>query len=61
MAGLWHRGRMTYWLNLFIVETWREFKDAGGTLSGFSGRRWNTAQRLQPGDRLRPITGTGTG
>ncbi|MEU5908949.1 hypothetical protein [Micromonospora sp. NPDC047527] len=52
---------MTYWLNLFTVETWWEFKDAGGTLSGFSGRRWNTAQRLQPGDRLRPITGTGTG
>lgn len=43
---------MTYWLNLFTIETWREFKDAGGTVSGFSGRRWNTAQRLQPGDRL---------
>jgi hypothetical protein len=45
-------GDVTYWLNLFTLETWDEFKDAGARISGFSARRWSIAQRIRPGDRL---------
>lgn len=43
---------MTYWLDLFTIETWREFKEAGGTISGFRESRWSRVKRMQPGDRL---------
>lgn len=42
----------TYWLDLFTIETWLEFLDAGGTVSGFRETRWTTVQQLQPGDYL---------
>ena len=40
----------TYWLDLFTVETWKEFLDHGGKVSGFSEKRWATVQ--EPGDYL---------
>ena len=43
---------MTYWLDLFTIETWREFKEAGGTISGFRESRWSRVKRMKPGDRL---------
>lgn len=43
---------MSYWLNLFTVETWRQFKNAGASVSGFSIHRLTAAKRLQRGDRL---------
>ena len=42
----------TYWLDLFIWGTWQEFLEAGGTVSGFREGRWNTVQRIKPGDYL---------
>jgi hypothetical protein len=42
----------TYWLDLFTVETWKEFLDHGGNVSGFSERRWATVQKIKLGDYL---------
>lgn len=42
----------TYWLNLFTVETWKEFQDHGGNVSGFNEKRWSTVRRIKPGDYL---------
>ena len=42
----------TYWLDLFTVETWKEFLDHGGDVSGFSDKRWATVQKIKPGDYL---------
>ncbi len=42
----------TYWLDLFTAETWREFLDHGGEVTGFSPRRLKTVQRMKPGDLL---------
>jgi hypothetical protein len=41
-----------YWLDLFTVETWQQFLDAGGTISGFSPNRWARVRKMQPGDYL---------
>jgi hypothetical protein len=41
-----------YWLDLFTFETWQEFLTAGAKVSGFRDRRWNTVQRMKPGDIL---------
>jgi hypothetical protein len=43
---------MTYWLNLFTVETWNEFKQAGGHVSGHTESRWTRAAKVSPGDKL---------
>lgn len=43
---------MAYWLNLFTVETWEEFKAAGGEVTGFRRGRWSRAEKIRPGDRL---------
>jgi hypothetical protein len=43
---------MAYWLNLFTLETWNEFKEHGGTTSGFREGRWGRAQKIQPGDLM---------
>lgn len=43
---------MNYWLDLFTGTTWQEFREAGATVSGFSGRRRSIAQRVKPGDIL---------
>ena len=42
----------TYWIDLFTVETWKEFLDHGGDVSGFSENRQATVQRMKPGDYL---------
>ena len=42
----------TYWIDLFTVETWKEFQDHGSDVSGFSEKRWATVQRMKPGDYL---------
>jgi len=44
--------RRNYWLDLFTGATWNEFKDAGGKISGFRKSRWNTVQKIKPGDYL---------
>lgn len=41
-----------YWIDLFTVETWKEFQDHGSNVSGFSEKRWKTVQRMKPGDYL---------
>ncbi len=43
---------MNYWLDLFTGTTWREFRDSGATISGFSNRMRNNVDRLAPGDVL---------
>ena len=42
----------TYWLDLFAVETWKEFQDHGSDVTGFSEKRWTTVQKIKPGDYL---------
>jgi predicted RNA-binding protein len=42
----------TYWLDLFTWTTWQEFLKAGGEVSGFRDRRWNTVRKIKPGDYL---------
>jgi len=42
----------TYWLDLFTVETWKEFQDHGSDVSGFRESRWATVQKIKPGDYL---------
>jgi predicted RNA-binding protein len=41
-----------YWLDLFTAETWQEFLDAGGEVSGFRASRWKSVQRIREGDYL---------
>jgi hypothetical protein len=43
---------LAYYLNLFTVETWREFKAAGATVSGFRQAMWPRAKNIRPGDRF---------
>jgi hypothetical protein len=46
------RTGMAYYLNLFTVETWREFKQAGAQVSGFREAMWPRVRSLSPGDRF---------
>lgn len=41
-----------YWLDLFTGTTWQEFIDGGAHISGFRESRWNTVQKIKPGDYL---------
>jgi hypothetical protein len=43
---------MTYWLDLFTGQTWQEFRDHGGGVSGFRKRMHNAVERIKPGDVL---------
>jgi hypothetical protein len=43
---------VAYYLSLFTVETWQEFKAAGGKVSGFRQSRWGHVKKLKPDDRL---------
>lgn len=43
---------MKYWLNLFTWNTWKEFLEAGGIISGFRENRWRTVQDMKQGDIL---------
>ncbi len=42
--------KRNYWLDLFNGTTWMEFKAAGAKVSGFRESRWNTVQKIKPGD-----------
>lgn len=42
----------TYWLDLFTVETWQEFRTNGSCVSGFSDARYKTVERMKEGDYL---------
>ena len=41
---------MTYWLDLFTGTTWKEFREAGGKVSGFRESRWSYVQKIKLGD-----------
>lgn len=41
-----------YWLDLFTGTTWREFLDAGGSVSGFRESRQKTVDQIKVGDYL---------
>lgn len=43
---------MTYWLHLFTGTTWKEFRDAGARISGFSAQRKSFVSQIKPGDIL---------
>ena len=43
---------MNFWLDLFTGTTWREFRQSGATVSGFSGQKQQAAKAIQPGDIL---------
>jgi len=44
--------KRNYWLDLFTGVTWDEFKAAGAKVSGFRESRWNSVQKIKPGDYL---------
>lgn len=44
--------KRNYWLDLFTGTTWNEFLEAGGEVSGFKERQWNTVKKIKPGDYL---------
>lgn len=49
----WRMGRTRqYWLDLFTVATWKEFIDAGASVTGFRETRRTTVQKMKPGDYL---------
>jgi hypothetical protein len=41
---------MNYWLDLFTGTTWREFKEAGASVSGFRAKQVKSPQKMKPGD-----------
>jgi hypothetical protein len=41
-----------YFLGVFTVESWREFKRHGGQVMGFTDKKAAAAARLRPGDRI---------
>ena len=41
---------MNYWLDLFTGTTWREFREAGATVSGFRPKQAKTAKQINKGD-----------
>jgi len=43
---------MHYWTHLYTWHTWQEFLAAGGNITGFPERRWNSVQQMQPGDLI---------
>lgn len=43
---------MKYWIDLFTWNTWQEFLNAGGQVSGFREKRWRSVQSMKPGDIL---------
>ncbi|MGZ4882174.1 MAG: AAA family ATPase, partial [Halobacteriota archaeon] len=45
------RGTQNYWNDIFTDVSWREFREAGATVSGFRERR-STIQKVKPGDIL---------
>lgn len=43
---------MQYWTVLYTWQTWQEFHQAGGKMTGFPERRWATVQKIAPGDLI---------
>jgi len=43
---------LNYWLDLFTGTTWREFREAGASVSGFRPIRRKIVERIKPGDIL---------
>jgi hypothetical protein len=41
-----------YWVQVFSVDTWNEFVNAGARTSGFRLSRWGHLQKVRPGDYL---------
>ena len=41
-----------YWLELFTSVTWKEFQDAGSSISGFRESRWIICKKIAKGDYL---------
>ncbi len=41
---------MNYWLDLFTGTTWKQFRDAGATTSGFRERMRGNVAKVEPGD-----------
>ena len=48
--GTTEKSNKTYWLNLFTGTTWKEFRAAGATISGFRASRQKLAAKVKPGD-----------
>jgi predicted RNA-binding protein len=42
----------TYWVQVFNENTWREFLDFGGRVTGFRQTRWRYIQQVKMGDVL---------
>jgi hypothetical protein len=42
----------SYWLNLFSIQTWQEFLNAGASVTGFRENRWSQVQRVAVGDYM---------
>lgn len=40
----------SYWLDLFTGVTWKEFQEAGSSVSGFRESRWKRVQKIAKGD-----------
>lgn len=47
-----HKQQIQWWLGLFTVDSWREFKANGGTVMGFNEKKAPMAARLKTGDRI---------
>lgn len=41
---------MAYWLDLFTGTTWKQFRDAGSTVTGFRESQRGALDRIKPGD-----------
>jgi hypothetical protein len=41
-----------YYLGLFTVDSWREFKGHGGAVMGFNANKINQVAKLRPGDHI---------
>jgi len=44
------RTNMTYWLDLFTGETWKQFRAAGGTVSGYRQSMRSRSKNVKAGD-----------
>lgn len=42
----------THWIQVFSEDTWREFLEAGGAVTGFREKRWPVIQNIEVGDLL---------
>ena len=44
--------QLTYWIDLFTGTTWKQFRDVGARISGFSERMRKVCSKVRPGDTL---------